>query len=79
MKCSIFIFNNLKIKKFNSTKRFGKTNSDDEIFQVLGAYGFRGLIQRKQHFIASLEKGIENITVFAKSWKNMKNYPELKK
>jgi hypothetical protein len=34
--------------------------------QVLGAYGFRGLIQRKQHFIASLEKGIENITVLLK-------------
>lgn len=47
--------------------------------QVLGAYGFRGLIQRKPHFIASIEKGIENITAFADSWENMKNYPELKK
>lgn len=47
--------------------------------QVLGAYGFRGLIQRKQHFIASLEQGIENITQFAQSWENMKEYPELEK
>jgi aminoglycoside/choline kinase family phosphotransferase len=47
--------------------------------QVLGAYGFRGLIQRKPHFIASLEKGIENITVFSHTWDEMKNYPELKK
>ncbi|WET48323.1 phosphotransferase [Chryseobacterium indologenes] len=47
--------------------------------QVLGAYGFRGLIQRKQHFIASLEKGIQNITQFSASWEDMKNYPELKK
>ncbi|AZA81657.1 aminoglycoside phosphotransferase [Chryseobacterium lactis] len=47
--------------------------------QVLGAYGFRGLIQRKQHFIASLEKGIENITQFAASWEQMKNFPELEK
>jgi aminoglycoside/choline kinase family phosphotransferase len=47
--------------------------------QVLGAYGFRGLIQRKAHFIASIEKGIENIITFADSWENMKNYPELKK
>lgn len=47
--------------------------------QVLGAYGFRGLIQRKQHFITSIEKGIENITQFAKAWKNMKDYPELEK
>ncbi len=47
--------------------------------QVLGAYGFRGLIQRKQHFMASLEKGIQNITQFAASWEDMKNYPELNK
>lgn len=47
--------------------------------QVLGAYGFRGLIQRKSHFIASIEKGIENITTFADRWENMKEYPELKK
>lgn len=45
--------------------------------QVLGAYGFRGLIQRKQHFMASLEKGIQNITQFASSWEEMDNYPEL--
>ncbi|WP_343660299.1 phosphotransferase [Chryseobacterium sp.] len=47
--------------------------------QVLGAYGFRGLIQRKQHFIASLEKGIQNIIQFSDSWEQMKNYPELYK
>ncbi|MBB4806662.1 aminoglycoside/choline kinase family phosphotransferase [Chryseobacterium defluvii] len=47
--------------------------------QVLGAYGFRGLIQRKQHFIASMEKGIENIDQFAQSWEDMKDYPELEK
>ena len=47
--------------------------------QVLGAYGFRGLIQRKHHFIASLEKGIQNITQFASSWDEMKSYPELEK
>lgn len=47
--------------------------------QVLGAYGFRGLIQRKQHFMASLEKGIRNITQFASSWEDMKKYPELRK
>lgn len=45
--------------------------------QVLGAYGFRGLIQRKQHFIASINKGIENITEFAQNWNHMKQYPEL--
>lgn len=47
--------------------------------QVLGAYGFRGLIQRKQHFISSIKKGIENITQFARFWEDMKDYPELEK
>lgn len=47
--------------------------------QVLGAYGFRGLIQRKQHFIASIDKGIENITEFAQKWEMMNDFPELKK
>ncbi|WP_121462329.1 aminoglycoside phosphotransferase family protein [Chryseobacterium defluvii] len=47
--------------------------------QVLGAYGFRGLIQRKQHFLESLKKGIDNITQFAQSWNDMKDYPELEK
>lgn len=46
--------------------------------QVLGAYGFRGLVQRKAHFISSLEKGIQNITEFSENWEDMKNYPELK-
>lgn len=47
--------------------------------QVLGAYGFRGLIQRKPHFMASLEQGIKNITEFSEIWDHMKDFPELKK
>lgn len=47
--------------------------------QVLGAYGFRGLIQRKQHFMASLKQGIQNIIQFSKSWEPMQHYPELNK
>ena len=46
--------------------------------QVLGAYGFRGLIQRKQHFISSIDKGIENLFQFSNSWEEMEKYPELK-
>lgn len=45
--------------------------------QVLGAYGFRGLIQRKKHFIASIDKGIENLTTFSDHWNEMQNYPQL--
>lgn len=47
--------------------------------QVLGAYGLRGLIQRKQHFISSIEKGIENISGFAQNWEQMNDFSELKK
>lgn len=47
--------------------------------QVLGAYGFRGLIQRKQHFISSLDAGIENLYELATNWPEMDQYPELKK
>lgn len=47
--------------------------------QVLGAYGFRGLIQRKQHFVVSIDQGIENITNFSDNWEDINNYPELKK
>lgn len=47
--------------------------------QVLGAYGFRGLIQRKAHFMASLEKGIENLTQFSEVWNGMEDFPELRK
>lgn len=46
--------------------------------QVLGAYGFRGLIQRKQHFISSLDKGIDNLYQFSNSWEETEEYPELK-
>ncbi|MDQ1098481.1 MULTISPECIES: aminoglycoside phosphotransferase family protein [Chryseobacterium] len=45
--------------------------------QVLGAYGFRGLIQRKPHFISSLEKGVSNISDLASTWTGMKDFPEL--
>ena len=46
--------------------------------QVLGAYGFRGLIQRKPHFIKSLEQGIQNLVEFTKTEPEMNEYPELK-
>lgn len=47
--------------------------------QVLGAYGFRGLVQKKEHFKASLAQGIENLYYFSNEWEEMKDYPELRK
>ena len=47
--------------------------------QVLGAYGFRGIIQRKSHFMESLAQGIENIYGFTENWKEIEKFPELRK
>lgn len=46
--------------------------------QVLGAYGFRGILQKKPHFLNSLEKGIENIQLFFSEWDKVEDFPELK-
>ncbi|KFC24315.1 aminoglycoside phosphotransferase family protein [Chryseobacterium sp. FH1] len=46
--------------------------------QVLGAYGFRGLIQRKAHFLASISQGIENVFELSGSWEEIRlEFPEL--
>lgn len=45
--------------------------------QVLGAYGFRGIIQRKKHFLQSLDQGITNIEKLALTGNLIQNYPEL--
>ena len=46
--------------------------------QVLGVYGFRGLVQQKSHFIKSIPQGIENLYQLSESWEEMGQYPELK-
>lgn len=47
--------------------------------QVLGAYGFRGIIQRKAHFLQSLQQGIDNLVGFQQSENLLQSYPELSK
>lgn len=47
--------------------------------QVLGAYGLRGLIQKKEHFLKSFCQGVENLYCFSESWDEINQFPELKK
>lgn len=49
------------------------------VLQTLGAYGFRGLYERKQHFIASIPKAIKNVKWLLDNGKVPAELPELKK
>ena len=46
------------------------------LLQVLGAYGFRGLIQKKSHFIESIPYALKEIQTMAKA-QPLNVYPEL--
>jgi len=46
------------------------------LMQVLGAYGFRGLIQKKSHFIESIPYALREIEALSKITP-LKDYPEL--
>ncbi len=46
------------------------------LLQVLGAYGFRGLIQKKSHFIESIPYALKEIQALAQA-QPLSDYPEL--
>ncbi len=46
------------------------------LMQVLGAYGFRGLIQKKSHFIESIPYALKEIQTLAQA-QPLNDYPEL--
>ncbi|MDR2123111.1 MAG: phosphotransferase [Flavobacteriaceae bacterium] len=47
------------------------------LLQVLGVYGFRGILQKKSHFTESISFGINNLKSFLKETNFISDYPEL--
>ena len=49
------------------------------IMQVLGAYGFRGLFERKAHFLVSIPLGLKNLRSFLRQYDMGKDVPEFER
>jgi aminoglycoside/choline kinase family phosphotransferase len=48
------------------------------LLQVLGAYGFRGLLQHKPHFVSSIAPALQNLQVFLDANPQCPAYPEMR-
>lgn len=48
------------------------------LLQVLGSYGFRGLLQHKAHFITSIGPALKNLETFLSDHPQTPAYPELR-
>ena len=49
------------------------------LMQVLGAYGFRGLFERKAHFLVSIPLGLKNLRSFLHQYPMAKSVPEFER
>jgi aminoglycoside/choline kinase family phosphotransferase len=49
------------------------------LMQVLGAYGFRGLFERKAHFLVSIPLGLKNLRSFLHQYPMANNVPEFER
>jgi aminoglycoside/choline kinase family phosphotransferase len=49
------------------------------LMQVLGAYGFRGLFERKAHFLVSIPLGLKNLRSFLRQYGMGKELPEFER
>jgi len=50
----------------------------ERLLQVLGTYGFRGIYERKPHFLGSIEFALKNLNEI-KDLASLENYPEMKR
>lgn len=48
------------------------------LLQVLGSYGFRGLLQHKAHFVTSIGPALKNLDSFLSNHPQTPSYPELR-
>lgn len=49
------------------------------LLQVLGAYGFRGLLEKRPHFLSSIAPALKNLEHFLSDNPQLPNYPEFRK